>query len=415
MEPQAPSRSAQNDILIVGAGLAGLTLALALARKGIKSTVIEKQKEINASKWAILLYPVGMKIFQDLGILDDMKSLAMPLKDPQVDTAEGETLAVLQTGLMFGQIDFSLGLGPSEIRGVLRRHAIESGVEVVEGAKYLGLLRDKGGRITGARISSDDKESTITSSLLVGADGYKSQVRRDFATRTESKSYPPGLGMFLRFRHGLDRFHMVLADGCVVVLLPLSPDLLEIGFYARNATEEEWIREGEESAKRRMATVVPGLSQAIEGSDAKFSDESILIVKPEEIWAKTLAVDGGVLIGDAAHSFHPGVGQGAQQAFLDASMLAPVIENCLSIRDFGRKNLIEFEVPRLALMRFWKGNSRRLISTETASGRFGRWWKRRYFTKAGELTKNKEIQEIIWGFRAPTRAELLRVTMSLLV
>ncbi|HXW36968.1 MAG TPA: FAD-dependent oxidoreductase [Nitrososphaerales archaeon] len=66
-------RAAQSGILVIGAGLAGLTLALALARKGIKTTVIEKQTEITASKWAILLYPIGMKIFQDLGVLEEIK------------------------------------------------------------------------------------------------------------------------------------------------------------------------------------------------------------------------------------------------------------------------------------------------------------------------------------------------------
>ena len=48
---------AKNGILIVGAGLAGLSLALALSRVGIESAVIEKQIGIAPSKWAVLVYP----------------------------------------------------------------------------------------------------------------------------------------------------------------------------------------------------------------------------------------------------------------------------------------------------------------------------------------------------------------------
>jgi len=56
---------AENGILIVGAGLAGLSLSLALAKMGERTTVLEKQKEISPSKWAILVYPQGLKFFDE--------------------------------------------------------------------------------------------------------------------------------------------------------------------------------------------------------------------------------------------------------------------------------------------------------------------------------------------------------------
>ncbi len=408
------SKSAQNGILIVGAGLAGLTLGLALAKLGIKSTVIERQSKIAPSRWAILLYPVGMKIFQKLGVLEDIKRLAMPLKDPQAETVEGEVLAVIETGLLFEELNFGLALGPSEIRDVLMKHAIASGVEVMEGVLYRELVRDiVSGRVVGAHVSKDGEEFIISSRLLVGADGYKSRVREDFGIEFESRDYPPVAAMFVQHKHGLDRFHMILADGYQVVLLPLSPDRLCVGLTERNITEDELITRGEEYVKRRIGRAAPSLASAIENSDAKFSDDTMLVIKPEEKWADTYTVDGGVLIGDAAHAFHPGAGQGAQQAFLDASMLAPVIEKCLTTADFTKGGLMEFEKPRLSFMRFWKTNSRQLISMETAQSRFGKWLRRRYFRKAGQLSRKREVQEILLGLRAPTRIELLRIGLSL--
>ncbi len=416
MRSDYESSPAQNGILIVGAGLAGLTLALALAKLGIRSTVVEKEPKITPSRWAILLYPVGMKIFQDLGVLEDIKKLAMPLKDPQADTAEGEILTVVETGLLYEGLNFGLALGPSEIREVLRRHAIASGVEVMEGVHYQELLREgETGKVIGARVSKDAKEFTISSRLVVGADGYKSRVREHFGIEAQSRSYPPVVGMPVQHKHNLDRFHMVLADGYMVVLLPLSPDRLYLGLTEGKISEEELIRRGEDYVKNRIAAAVPSIASAVQSSNAKFGDDSMLLIKPEEKWAKSYTVDGGVLIGDAAHAFHPGAGQGAQQAFLDGTALAPVIQECLTTGDFTKASLLEFERPRLSFMRFWKGNGRRLISMETAQGRFTKWLRRRYFRKVGKLTKKKDVQEILIGLRTPTRMELLRISLSLLL
>jgi len=412
---QTTPRPAQSGILIVGAGLAGLTLALALARKGVKTTVIEKQNEIAPSKWAILLYPIGMKIFQDLGVLEGIMSLAMPLKDSQVDTLGGRTLATIHAGLLLKDFDYSLGIGPSEIRMVLRKHVLESGVELLEGAKYLGAVKDAGsGRVIGARCTQDGQEFVFSSRLLVGADGYKSRVREDFAVKTESREYPPVVGIMVRHRHGLDRFHMVLASGYQVVMLPISLDLMQVGLTERRITEEELIKRGEGYVKKRISDAVPSLSQVLDASGANFRDESMLVIRPQEIWAKSYAVDGGVLVGDAAHSFHPGTGQGAQQSFLDAQILAPVIERGVNTGDFSRESLREYEKPRQTLMGFWKGNSQRLISMETADGRFGIWMRNRYMRKVDKITERREVQEVLLGLRPPSRMELLQLTLSLL-
>ena len=407
-------RAAQSGILIVGAGLAGLTLALALARRGIKTTVIEKQSEITPSKWAILLYPIGMRIFQDLGVLEEIKSLAMPLKDSQVDTSGGRTLARIHAGLLLEDLDYSLGIGPSEIRMVLRKHALGSGVELLEGVKYLDAVKE-GGRVIGARCSKEGREFTFSSRLLVGADGYKSRVREDFAVKTESREYPPVVGIMVSHKHGLDRFHMVLAGGYQVVMLPVSSDRMQVGLTERRITEEELVKRGEGYVKKRISDAVPALSQVLDASGANFRDESMLIIKPQEIWAKSYAVDGGVLVGDAAHSFHPGAGQGAQQSFLDAHVLAPIIERGMGTGNFSRQSLREYEKPRQALMDFWKGNSPRLISMETADGRFGTWMRNRYMGRVDKITEKREVQEVLLGLRPPSRMELLQITLSLLL
>ncbi len=63
--------------LVVSHALSGAVPPLALANRGIPSIVIEKQKEIASSKWVMLLYPQGLRIFDELGVLEDTLGLGL--------------------------------------------------------------------------------------------------------------------------------------------------------------------------------------------------------------------------------------------------------------------------------------------------------------------------------------------------
>lgn len=415
------AKSAQNGILVIGAGLAGLTLALALAKRGIKCTVVEKQQAITPSRWAILLYPQGMKIFDELGVLSEITELAIPLKAPQVETVQGEVLAVLETGLLFEpRLNYSLALGPSEIRQILMRHATSMGVELVEGVEFLEVVRDAkdGYTVAGAKVARNGEEFEISCRLLVGADGYKSKVRSNFGSAVDSKDYSIIVGHFVEYEtsHDQDRFRMILGDGYQVVILPCTKTKLSVGLTEGGLSEDDLVRKGgEDYVKKMIAEAAPFLSEAIAYGRASFVDGGMLPIAPRVVWVSSWLVEGGVLIGDAAHSFHPGAGQGAQQAFVDATTLSPIIESCLKANDFSRDRLAEFERLRRPLMRLLQSTSDRLISMETAKGRFNRWLRNRYFRAIGKLSGRKSFQEILAGIRAPNRRETLRVILALLL
>jgi 2-polyprenyl-6-methoxyphenol hydroxylase-like FAD-dependent oxidoreductase len=412
-----PKTEARNGILIIGAGLAGLTLALALARRGIPSTVIEKQETITPSKWTILLYPQGMKIFDDLGVLSDVTAQALKLKAPRVETMQGEVLAELETGMLFEQrLNFSLGMGPSEIRQVLMNRAASQGVEVLEGVRYRGLIRDTDGtgKIIGAQVDKDGSEFVISSQILIGADGYKSKVREDFGVSTDVKQHETLVGIYVECRHDEDRFRMVLGDGYYVVVYPWTKNRLSLGFGERGLSELKLSQEGgADYVEKKILDALPSLSEAVKAGKARFIEDSAIVISPKEVQTSYWAFDGGVLIGDAAHSLHPGTGQGAQQAFVDAITLAPIIEDCRKNGRFSRTELMKFERQRMPLIRLAESVSSRALGMETARGRFGLRLRNRYFRKTNELLKHKWFQEILAGLRVPTTAEKVRVVLSL--
>ena len=403
---------AQNGILIVGAGLAGLTLALSLAKNGIKTTIIEKQEEIAQSKWAILLYPFGMKIFDELGVLEDLTTLGIPLKPPEVLTDKGESLAVIDTGLLSEpRLNYSLLLGPSEIRRVLRDRALSLGVELLEGCRFRELIRDSAnGRIIGASVDQEGMEVRMASRVIVGADGYKSKVREQFGVRTKEKTYPVVAGFFLNHEHGLDHMKMILGEGSQMVVLPCTRTRLNLGYTEKGLTLGQLeLKGGADYIRRKMGESAPSLRAAILSMDFSGADDATLFIDPKVIHVDEWVVDGGVLIGDAAHAMHPGTGLGAQQAFMDAASLAPILETCARDDDFSLQRLRQLEIRRRPLVNFIERTNNRTISMELAKNRLGIWLRNRTFRAVANLIRKREFQEIFEGSRPPSRVETLRL------
>jgi len=405
-------RSAQGGILVVGAGLAGLTLAVALAKNGIKTTIVERQEEITPSKWAILLYPFGMKIFDELGVLEDLTKLGIPLRPPEVVTNTGKSLAVIDTGLLSEpRLNYSLLLGPSEIRRVLREKALALGVELLEGYKFKDLARDPmSSKIVGAAVETDGEVVQLHSKVVVGADGYKSKVREQFGVRTKERTYPVVAAFFLEHEHGLDHMKMILGEGSQMVVLPCTRTRLNLGYTESGLTVDRLEHlGGPEYLREKMSMAAPYLREAIQREKDGGAKEDVLLIEPKVIHVDAWVVDGGVLIGDAAHSYHPGTGLGAQSAFMDAAALALILTKCTKDDDFSMSRLKQFEVERRPLVNFQEATNSRTMSMELSKGRFGIWLRNRSFRTAAKLIHRREYQEILTGVRPPTRVETLRL------
>jgi 6-methylpretetramide 4-monooxygenase len=414
---------AENGILIAGAGLAGLSLALALARRGVRSTVLEKQREISPSKWAILVYPQGLKFFDELGVINDMTDLGMPSKAAEVATIDGESLMISEDGLLFeNRYNYHLLLGPSEMRRVLRTHALASGVQILEGFDCKGVIRDSRGTIIGAKVSKlgaknamEESTSQISCRLLIGADGYRSNLRKELMVHFKERFHKSLVtAFFVNYLHHLDRMKMLLGDGYMIALLPCTESRLCLGYTERSLTRDSLEdRGGQEYVKKRIADALPYLSDAIREASPNFSDGSMISFHPAVVRVTPWIVDGGVLIGDAAHSFHPGTGSGAQQALADSLALAPIVEKCAKMNDFSLTALSEYEKIRGPFVRLLQNSGELTISMELAKGRFNRWFRNRFFRTANKLITKKQYQEVFSGVRPPTRRESFSMILKL--
>jgi monooxygenase len=387
-----------------------------MAKAGVKSTIVEKQKTIEPSKWTIFLYPTAMRLFDELGLLEDLTKLGTPLKPPEIVTDRGEQLAVVETSMLLEpRLNYDLIVGPSEIRQIMKEKAILDGIEVLEGVSFKEVTCNPDGAISGARLERDGEIIEISSKVIVGADGYKSRVRQSFGAETTERSYPVVVGFFLNHEHGLDRMRMILGDGSQMVVLPNTKTRLNLG-YTEQGLDMERVRQadGVQHLKDKMIRSAPYLKDAIEAGITP-ADGSALLIEPKAIHVEPWVVNGGVLIGDAAHAFHPGTGMGAEQAFRDAAALSSILRECVAKDDFSLRALMRFETERRSFMDFLEGTNNRNMSLQLSRGRTRIWLRNRAIRATGKLIRRREYQEILSGARVPTRRENLRLIMTMLI
>ena len=183
------ARTGGTDVLIVGAGPAGLTAAIELARRGIACRVVDKRTEPSAqADKAIGIQCRTMEIWEDIGIAREAMDVGIWLN--------GQTVFV--NGQKTHQIDWNfpdlpyghLGLPQYETERLLANCLTGHGVSIERGVELCGLDQDAAG-VT-AHVRRDDQDiEPIHAGYVVGCDGAQSAVREFMGLTFEG-----GMGMF---------------------------------------------------------------------------------------------------------------------------------------------------------------------------------------------------------------------------
>lgn len=167
------------DVLICGAGAAGLTLAIDLARRGVSFRLVEKMDRPFHGSRGKGIQPRTQEIFEDLGIIDRIVAEGGPYPPERKYGADGS----FTESEVVERVDptpaepYHMGLMIPQFltEGVMRERLLELGHRVEFDCALVGLEQDQHG-VT-ARLSGQAGEETIRVRYLVGADGGRSFVR----------------------------------------------------------------------------------------------------------------------------------------------------------------------------------------------------------------------------------------------
>jgi 2-polyprenyl-6-methoxyphenol hydroxylase-like FAD-dependent oxidoreductase len=218
------------EVLVAGAGPAGLTHALELARRGIAVRVVDKRAQAaSQADKAIGIHCRTMEIWEDQGIVAEAMDAGIWLHGQTVFVNGKQTHQVDWAGL--DELPYAhLGLPQYDTERLLTAKLLSHGVAVERGVELVGFTQDDDGVTAQLRLPSGETETT-RAQYLVGCDGAHSVVRA-------------GLG--LDFEGGVSMFPQLFMLGDVDVDWDMPP-----GHLLR------WVRIEDDGAFTGMLVCVP--------------------------------------------------------------------------------------------------------------------------------------------------------------
>ena len=167
------------DVLICGAGAAGLTLAIDLARRGVSFRLIEQMADSFRGSRGKGIQPRTMEVFEDMGIVDRMFAVGGAYPPQREYRADGSFTdsAFVEAGQPTAAEPYRSPLMVPQFltEQVMRERLRELGHRVEFGCELMGFEQDDDG--VSVRLKSGAGEEAIRVRYLVGADGGRSFVR----------------------------------------------------------------------------------------------------------------------------------------------------------------------------------------------------------------------------------------------
>lgn len=354
----------QVEVVIVGAGLVGASLAASLEARGIPVALVEPEPPPPpADEWDARIYaisPSSAAFLESIGAWQavDPARLQPVARMAIAGDRAGASLAFsayesgvprLATIAESGRLAYALWqrLGP--------------GVQRVSGRRCAALAIDP----DDARLTLDDG-TTLTARLVVGADGAQSWVREQAGIAARVHDYGQ-LGVVANFEcerpHGATASQWFRADG-VLAFLPLPGRCMSMVWSTPEAHARELMSLPADELERRVAAAGEGRLGALR------------LLSPargyplRRVDAPSLVASRVALVGDAAHVVHPLAGQGVNLGFGDAEALARVLGERERFRDCGDAGVLRrYARARAEAILAMRGVTDGLVRLFGASGR----------------------------------------------
>lgn len=328
---------------IIGAGIAGLTAALSLSRRGISSEIFEQADELTEVGAGLQLSPNASRILADLGILDGLSKIW--LEPESIRLISGSSLRQL-AAVPAGKFARQRWGAPY---GVLHRTTLQKALLAAVEADPLCRLR------LGMRMEAGPPPSERPVDVVIGADGVWSKLRQSIAG-SPSPRFSGNIAY--RFTIAEDEAPGFLDRTSVSAFLGGSAHLVSyplketgsfnmVAITAGNIAPQAWQSEPTAEQRAQLRSRLAGWNAAIV---SLLERQRKLTFWPLFETTSGAWQDGrAVLIGDAAHAMMPFAAQGAAMAIEDAYELAAF----LSDRPVAEA-LAHFErhrAPRIAKLR----------------------------------------------------------------
>jgi 2-octaprenyl-3-methyl-6-methoxy-1,4-benzoquinol hydroxylase len=289
------------------------------------------------------LAPNGLRVLEKLHLLSDVEEIGRKLRTVKYLKSSGELLVAYDYNLLRTKPNYLLTLLPHELETTLRNRAEKNQVRIYEGATFDAFLRDSG-QISGVQATIDGTKRNLMGRVVVGADGGKSRVRD--AARIQVNSKPSKSSYIVTVAGEVDGLKddacHYLAKGKMLGSFSL-PHGQYLFYYVPAGTIEAVKTSGLERLKTDLTALAPDLKGALDDLQS-WNDFPYMI--PQDIRVDSWVAERVALIGDAAHSIEPSLGQGGSLTLGDVDALLNVLDKCFATSDFSANALKAYEQTR---------------------------------------------------------------------
>lgn len=335
------------DVLIVGAGPTGLSLAITLRRYGIPVRIVDRAAQPSTVSKALALWSASLEALQGMGVVQHFTAEGQRLKALCVGAGD-RRLATLAVGEgIDSAFPFPLLLPQSRTEELLTARLGELGVTIERSLELTGFAQDESG-VTATLRHADGRTETVRTRYLAGCDGARSPVRQTLNVEFEGYTEPQTFLLADVQIDGGDLDHRSIylwwrEDG-TVAMFPFGPDVWRIFS----------LRHGEQAASDAPATLEE-MQTCIDHYGPKglrlHSPSWLSIFRINERLAAHYRVGRCFLSGDAAHIHSPAGGQGMNTGIQDAVNLGWKLAHAL--RGVGNAELLleSYEAERRPVAR----------------------------------------------------------------
>jgi len=365
----------QPDVVVVGGGIAGASIATVLARGGIRVLLLERQRAYRDRIRGEYMQPWGVLEARALGLEDVIRSTRAvdarysvaydELVDPSAAEAGKRDNANIFPGVAGG-----LCASHPKACQALADEAGRSGVEVVSGAAEVRVQPGKRPTVT----YRDGRTVEVRPRLVIGADGRSSTVRKQAGIRMNqipATHMAAGLLVEGAGKWPADQYTIGVEGDCMFFVFPQGDGRLRLYLCHANEQATRWAGRG---GARRFIEAFAGLRAIPESL-------GLGLVTPagpcgtfggDQTWCDEPFADGVVLAGDAGGYDNPVDGQGLSLALRDVRALSDVLLSSGDWTTAGLRPYAGQRAERLRRMRRVSTTYAAFMTTFTDAGRVRR-------------------------------------------
>jgi salicylate hydroxylase len=347
--------AASRTIVIAGAGIGGLTAALALAQRGFRAVILEKAERLEEAGAGLQLSPNASRVLIDLGLEPRLKTVAITPDAISIMSAQGGgEIARLPLG---EAATFRAGapywiVHRADLQSALLAQVRDnSDIELRLGSQFEDAATHAKGIAVGQRRGMSRQQETALA--LIGADGVWSQVRHQLFPQIQ-----PQFSGLIAWRGTIEarqlprelaprRVQLWMGPNAHLVAYPISGgrQINVVAILPGTWSRPGWSEPGNPNdIKSHFSARWPGALRMMIGA-----------VDEWRRWALFTLRDGGVwnsgpmaLLGDAAHAMLPFAAQGAGMAIEDAAVLAKCLSESMTDSAAGLRRFRLARVQRHA-------------------------------------------------------------------